>query len=179
MARATAPTETFDALSLLARDHRQVDRLFDEFGSAAGQQLDPIARRICKMLRMHTRIEEEIFYPAARSALADADMVDRAQREHETAKALITRIEAMTSEQDGFKPAMLELAREVRQHIAEEERELFEALRGASLDLVVLGEALAERRETLMEVMGLHRDDELGAQPESGRGQVAEARQRT
>src|SRR5690606_36905635 len=60
-----------------------------------------------------------------------------------------------------------------------EERELFEALRGASLDLVVLGEALAERRETLMEVMGLHRDDELGAQPESGRGQVTEARPRT
>src|SRR5690606_37766350 len=52
-----------DALDLLTRDHRLVDELFTSFFQAAPQQLDPLARRLCKMIRIHTQIEEEVFYP--------------------------------------------------------------------------------------------------------------------
>ena len=62
-----------DALSLLRRDHRLAEELFAEFARAAPQQLDPLARRICKMLRVHTQIEEELFYPAVGRALTNDD----------------------------------------------------------------------------------------------------------
>jgi hemerythrin superfamily protein len=60
-----------DALSVLRRDHRLAEELFAEFERSAPQQLDPLARRICKMLRVHAQIEEELFYPAVRRALTD------------------------------------------------------------------------------------------------------------
>ena len=46
------------------------------------------------MLVVHTRIEEEIFYSAAREAGVDADMLDEANVEHASAKDLIAQIQA-------------------------------------------------------------------------------------
>src|SRR4029079_620610 len=87
-----------DALSLLRRDHRLAEELFAEFGRSAPQQLDPLARRICKMLRVHTQIEEELFYPAVGRALTnDGALLADAVREHAQAQESIVRIESMTS----------------------------------------------------------------------------------
>lgn len=158
-----SPTEDVvtDALGLLKRDHKLVDELFNEFAQAAQQQLDPMARRICKLLRIHAQIEEEIFYPAARRAVPEGSLVDDAEREHAEAKEKISRIESMTSDNPTFASAIAELAGAVRQHVAEEEGQLFPQLQG-KIDLVSVGIALAERRDTLMDVLGLHSDDEQG-----------------
>ena len=163
-----------DALGLLKRDHRLVDELCNEFQQAGDQQLDPLARRICKLLRIHAQIEEEIFYPAARRAIGDNGLIDNAEREHAQAKATIARIESMTSDDATFKNAVAELGQEVRTHVAEEEGTLFPQLQG-KLDLVSLGIALAERRDTLMDVLGLHSDDEEGVAQQ--RALLEEARQ--
>jgi hemerythrin superfamily protein len=170
MARAT-PTLTDDdaddvapdALSLLRRDHRLAEELFAEFGRSAPQQLDPLARRICKMLRVHTQIEEELFYPAVGRALTDDQLLAAAVREHAQAKESIMRIESMTSEQSAFRDEVTKLERQVAEHVAQEEQELFPKVGATSLDLAALGVALAERRDTLLDVLGLHGDDEEGA----------------
>lgn len=163
-----------DALGLLKRDHKLVDELFNEFQQAAQQQLDPMARRICKLLRIHAQIEEEIFYPAARRALTDAQQIEAAARDHDEAKATIARIESMTSEDVTFKSVIAELAQQVRAHVAAEEAEIFPQLPG-KIDLVSIGIALAERRDTLMDVLGLHSDDEEGVAQQ--RALLEEARQ--
>ena len=154
-----------DALSVLRRDHRLADELFAEFARAAPQQLDPLARRICKMLRVHTQIEEELFYPAVSRALTGADkgMIESAQREHEQAKVSIARIESMTSEHPKFRDEVDELGKSIAGHVASEEQELFPKVSATSLDLNALGVALTERRDTLLDVLGLHGDDEEGA----------------
>lgn len=161
---ADEPTDVvLDALDLLTRDHRLVEELFAGFNEAAAQQLDPLARRTCKMLRVHTQIEEEIFYPAARRALAEDTLIETAEREHADAKQSIMRLEAMTSDHDDFMATMTLLAQQVTGHVAEEEKELFPRVRSSGIDLVALGLALAERREILLEVLGLHDDDQEGA----------------
>jgi hemerythrin superfamily protein len=162
-----------DALGLLKRDHKLIAELFDEFQQASQQQLDPMARRICKLLRIHAQIEEELFYPAARKALDDAALIDAAEREHAQAKATIARIESLTSEDATFKTTVAQLAQEVREHVAEEEGTVFPRLAG-KLDLVSLGIALAERRDTLMDVLGIHSDDEEGVAQQ--RAMLEEAR---
>jgi hemerythrin superfamily protein len=174
-----------DALSLLRRDHRLADELFAEFARSAPQQLDPLARRICKMLRVHTQIEEELFYPAVSRALTSQDkaLVDHAQVEHQQAKEAITRIESMTSENPSFRNEVDLLSRRVVQHVASEEQELFPKVSATSLDLTALGIALTERRDTLLDVLGLHGDDEEGAanqretrpQDDAGNGLVGRA----
>jgi hemerythrin superfamily protein len=152
-----------DALDLLTRDHRLVDELFTAFEQAAPQQLDPLARRICKMLRIHTQIEEEIFYPAVRRAFADGSAIDAAEQEHAEAKRSIMRVESMTSDNAAFQQAMDELAQRVAHHVREEERDLFPRIRKSRLKLDALGLALAERRSALLETLGLHTDDVEGA----------------
>ena len=152
-----------DALSLLRRDHRLAEELFAEFARSAPQQLDPLARRICKMLRVHTQIEEELFYPAVGRALTDDAFVAIAVREHEQAKESIVRIESMTSEHPGFREEVATLAARIAEHVGKEEQELFPRVSTASLNLTALGMALADRRDTLLDVLGLHGDDEEGA----------------
>jgi hemerythrin superfamily protein len=153
-----------DALSLLRRDHRLAAELFDEFVRAAPQQLDPLARRICKMLRVHTQIEEELFYPAVGRALtSDGALLQDAVREHAEAKDTIERIESMTSDNPAFRAEVEILAARVATHVGKEEQELFPKVSASSLDLTALGIALTERRDTLLDVLGLHGDDEEGA----------------
>jgi hemerythrin superfamily protein len=166
MARADIPETNgaaADALGLLTRDHRLVAQLFKEFDVAGQQQLDPLVRRICKMLRIHAQIEEEIFYPAARRVLGDEALIDTAERAHAQAKQSIMLIESMTSEDDAFRAAVSTLAAEIHAHVAEEESELFPKLRQSKMDLASLGLNLVERRDTLMDVLGLHADDEEAA----------------
>ena len=154
-----------DALSLLRRDHRLAEELFAEFARSAPQQLDPLARRICKMLSVHTQIEEELFYPAVGRALTGQDkaLVEHARVEHEQAKQAIARIESMTSENPAFRNELDLLERRITQHVAAEEQELFPKVSAMGLDLLALGVALTERRDTLLDVLGLHGDDEEGA----------------
>jgi hemerythrin superfamily protein len=161
-----------DALSLLRRDHRLAEELFAEFTRSAPQQLDPLARRICKMLRVHTQIEEELFYPAVSRALTNDDaaqsparetLIESAVREHAQAKEAIARIESMTSDQPGFCEEVAMLAAQVAEHVAKEEQELFPKVSAANLNITALGMTLADRRDTLLDVLGLHGDDEEGA----------------
>lgn len=173
VSRSTGATAT-DALGLLKRDHKLVDDLFKELAQAAQQQLDPMARRICKLLRIHGQIEEEIFYPAARRVMAEEDLIDLAERDHMRVKETIARVESMTSDHAAFQSVMSELAEQVRSHVEEEENRMFPQLSG-KLDLVSIGIALAERRDTLLDVLGLHSDDEEGVAQQ--RALLEEARQ--
>lgn len=167
MASTNPPTgATLDALAVLERDHRLVERFFSDFDQAVPQQLDPIGRRICKMLRIHSQIEEEIFYPAARGALADPTLIDRAEQEHAAAKEAIKRVEARTSDAADYGDRVHELRALVEAHVREEEGELFPKVRETALNLDMLALALLDRRNTLMDVMGLHSDDEQRATPQ-------------
>jgi hemerythrin superfamily protein len=169
MARKNPIASTLDALAVLERDHRLIERFFADFDQAAPQQLDPIGRRLCKMLRIHTQIEEELLYPAARDALRDGTLIDRAEREHAEAKNAVSEVEARTSDAPDYVERVRHVRGLVEAHVREEEGELFPKVRETELNLDMLALALIERRSTLMDVMGLHADDENSATPEPPR----------
>src|SRR4051812_6723403 len=100
MARRTTKTagrgNATDATELLETDHREVDADFTAFEEAGSPgEKKQLADRICLALRVHAQIEEEIFYPAARDATGEADLLDEALVEHMGAKSLVAQIEAM------------------------------------------------------------------------------------
>ena len=70
----TAP----DAVTLLKADHKQVKDWFEEFeNSRSAKKKKQLATDICNALTVHTKIEEEIFYPIFAPFLAatkDKDM---------------------------------------------------------------------------------------------------------
>ena len=114
-----------------------------------------LTNNICKALTIHAQIEEEIFYPAAYDAFDDEgdDLVDEAQVEHASAKALIAEISAMTVGEPLFDAKVKVLGEYIKHHVEEEETEMFPECRDAGMDLKALGEQLLARKEELSSAM--------------------------
>lgn len=168
MARARASSNQStdlprDAIALLKADHRMVEQLFDQFEQADDDELDRIAHLACQLLTVHAQIEEELMYPQAKEAFDEEealDLVNEAEVEHMSAKELIAKIEAMTSEDEHFKATVKVLGEYVKHHVKEEEKELFPQLKKTELDLKEMGAQLAQRRLQLMEEMGIEIEEE-------------------
>jgi iron-sulfur cluster repair protein YtfE (RIC family) len=138
-----------DALGLLIEDHERVRQLFEQFDDADRPQKRALAHQICQELKIHAQIEEEIFYPATRQALDDEDLVDEAVEEHAEAKQLIARLEAAGADEAEVEATVLELREAIEHHVDEEEGEMFPQVRAAGVDLLALGEQLADRKRQL------------------------------
>jgi len=143
------------AIDLLEQDHREVEEWFDEYDELKEDDARKaeLAQKICLALKVHAQIEEEIFYPQAREATKDNDLIDEAVVEHATVKNLIAEIESMEVGEDLYDAKIRVLGEMVKQHIKEEEEELFPELRPAKIDLEAFGKELAERKEELMSEM--------------------------
>jgi len=143
-----------DAIALLKADHRKVEQLFEEFGSArSSASKQKIANQICTELKIHTMIEEEIFYPAFRGLIED-DLMDEAYVEHDGAKVLINDIEAGSPEDDFYDAKVKVLSEEIKHHVHEEEMPsegMFAQCRKVEdVDLVALRDAMLARKQELM-----------------------------
>src|SRR5712675_3719783 len=140
------------AIDLLEQDHREVEEWFDEYDELKedDDRKAELAQKICFALKVHAQIEEEIFYPQAREATKDNDLIDEAVVEHATVKNLIGEIEAMEVGEELYDAKMRVLGEMVKHHIREEEEELFPELQAAQMDLGAVGKEIAERKEELM-----------------------------
>lgn len=162
-----------DALGLLKADHDKVRALFRAFDSLKGK--DDEERRkaelvddICYVLTRHIMIEEEIFYPALRNAVGDDELLDEADVEHAGARELIAQLEIMLPGDDHFDATVTVLGEEIEHHIDKEETELFDAARGAGIDLARLGEQLAARSAELEEDLSSPPSSLEAMQPHEG-----------
>jgi hemerythrin superfamily protein len=143
-----------DALSLLRADHQLVQELFDKFEKTRGEDRKAaLAEQICNELTVHAQIEEEIFYPAAREAIRDEDLIQEATVEHQSAKDLIAQIESGNPGDELFDAKVKVLGEYVKHHVKEEQNELFPQVRKTKLDLKELGERLMMRKEELKRSM--------------------------
>jgi len=123
-----------DAIELLKKDHDEVRGLFAQFRQA--QEADDMDRmkelqqQIFSELETHTRIEEDVFYPAVRD-LDDDDLTETVAegvQEHHVVKVLMREIESVSGEET-FTAKMAVLMENVEHHADEEEQELFPDLR--------------------------------------------------
>ena len=140
-----------DAVALLEADHRQVEELFAKFEEASGDaQKRDLANAICVALKVHARLEEELFYPAAATVLSDLGLIEEAQVEHASAKDLIAQIEAGAPGEMLYDAKVKVLSEYVAHHVGEEEDEIFPQVRRGGLDLAALGERMLVRKNELM-----------------------------
>jgi hemerythrin superfamily protein len=142
-----------DATHLLAEDHRKVEGLFEQYEKAGGDgRKEKLARQICTELKIHSMIEEEIFYPALRGKIEDDDL-DEAYVEHDGAKVLINEIEAGGPDDEYYDAKVKVLQEQIEHHVEEEEKSrgnLFQQARATDVDLEALGRQMAARKEELM-----------------------------
>lgn len=147
-----------NAIDLLKEDHDHVRRLLDQLAettSRAAKTRTDLLERIARELAAHTRIEEEIFYPAYREAGGSEhnQMFFEAQEEHRAVDSLVLPDLKKTDVQsDSFSGRCKVLKELVLHHVEEEEQELFpQARKSMNSELLVeLGERMAARRKELM-----------------------------
>lgn len=147
-----AEAREMDAIALLKQDHRTVEDLFAQFEKASGDgRKQKLAEQICLELSVHTRIEEEIFYPAC-DGKVEEDLLKESYVEHDAAKMLIAQIMAGGPDDEFYDSKVKVLQEEIEHHVEEEEKRvegLFSQARKADLDMDALGEQLATRKAEL------------------------------
>lgn len=147
-----------DAVSLLKADHKQVKEWFEEFESSrSAKKKKELATDICNALTVHTKIEEEMFYPAFLAATKDKDTHHEAIIEHDGAKKLIAEIEASDPSDDYYDSKVHVLSEMIKHHVKEEEQKdgmFAEAKQARKLDLDALGAQMFERKHQLLAELG-------------------------
>jgi hemerythrin superfamily protein len=118
-----------DAIDLLKQQHREVDGLFERIEREAleGEPRALLLARIAEKLTIHAQIEEQHFYPFARSA-GIQDLVEHSTEEHAKVKKMLA--DMLRTRQDDPKLGALcqELKTNVQHHVQEEETKLFPQL---------------------------------------------------
>ena len=110
-------------------------------------------------LTIHAEVEEEIFYPAVRKAIDDADLMDEALVEHAGAKALIAQLEEANPSDDLYDAKVTVLGEQIQHHAKEEESDMFPKAKRANIDTPALGAKMLKRKEALVTEMGISSDD--------------------
>jgi len=167
-----------NAIELLREDHRKVKDLFDHFEATESGDKKQIVDTTLRELAVHTAIEEEIFYPAARRALENidgdqSDTIDEAWEEHHVVKLLAAELKKMRASDDRYDAKFTVLAEAVKHHIEEEEGELFPKLEG-HIENEELGEKMMTRKQSLLRVgsKSNSRSDSAGTRSATNRGKA-------
>jgi hemerythrin-like domain-containing protein len=134
------------AIELLMEDHAYVKKAFRAFEKMDEEDQPALVKQVCEALKVHTRIEEEIFYPALRKAIKDEDLMNEAEVEHDSAKSLIRQLERMKPSDPRYAATFTVLGEYVNHHVKEEESEMFPKARRARVNLKALGAKLLGRK---------------------------------
>ena len=143
-----------EAIEMLKEDHDKVKKAFKEFEKMDREDAEScqqLIRSVCEDLKVHTTLEEEIFYPAVREVIEDEDLMNEAAVEHETAKMLIDQLENMGPDDPNYFATFTVLGEYVMHHVKEEEDEMFpQAKKAKDLDFESLAAEMASRKQALL-----------------------------
>jgi hemerythrin-like domain-containing protein len=158
-------------VAALKEDHKKVRKAFRDFEKMDPEQ-DPesaqaLIERTCAELEVHAELEEQLFYPAAREALKEEDLVDEAEVEHTSVKVLIEQLKGMSPGDPKYAATFKVLGEYVNHHIKEEEGEMFPGLTKTGVEWDGVLEQMTSRREELMEEKGLAELEEEEAMGQS------------
>jgi len=151
--RAAGQART-QVLDMLKDDHKRVKKAYREFSKLDSEddaeRCEAIVQQVLADLEVHTTLEEELLYPAAREAIKEPALIDEAEVEHESARTLMQQLQGMDSQDEKFVARFTVLCEYVMHHVKEEENELFPQLEHARLDWESLAREMQDRRAELM-----------------------------
>jgi hemerythrin superfamily protein len=145
-----------DAISLLKADHAKVRELLSELAETTprgASKRKELLSTIEAQLKTHTKIEEDIFYPAFRDAAEKQDekkLYYEALEEHHVVDMVLAEIKDADAASEEFAAKAKVLKDLVEHHAEEEESEMFpKAKKLMDRDeLMSLGERLAKGKES-------------------------------
>ena len=156
-------SDDYDALDLLRQHHAAVAGLFDRYEGLDDNDHEAkqaLVVRVIRMLTVHGRIEEELFYPALRQAIGEQIAMEEAHVAHAMIRQLMADLNRTAADASHFDAKVRKLAQLVEHHVREEEGQMFQEARASNLNLVAIGGQLDAYRAALHSRYELDRDGE-------------------
>jgi len=155
--KSSKATRTPDAIALLKKDHEKVRGLLGDLEKSAmhgGPKSEKLVTQIDTELKIHTTIEEEIFYPAYREAVRskeDKQLYFEAKEEHHVVDLVLPEVNDGEKGGEEFAAKAKVLKELVEHHAGEEEKEMFPKARKvfSRTELQDLGDRMAQRKKEL------------------------------
>jgi hemerythrin-like domain-containing protein len=174
-----------EIINMLKEDHKRAKKAFRQFEKLDphedAEQCQAIVEQTCAELKVHSTLEEELLYPAARRLLSEEDLIDEAEVEHATAKSLIEQLGSMTPDDEKYAATFKVLGEYVNHHVKEEENEIFPQLGRAKGEWQGLCDEMNSRRDELMQQLLPEGEaaDSAARASDSRRGSATASRTRT
>lgn len=140
---------SFPVSELIRRDHREMERLFDELTQVEKRPL--VAPTLLALLGAHSRAEESEVYPVLRKETDAAEDVAHSQQEHAEADVLVSRLVHGDLDGDKYDRTLKRLVETVSHHIQEEESDVLPKLDDLPrAQQLKLGSAFANARAEIL-----------------------------
>jgi hemerythrin superfamily protein len=120
-----------NALDLLKQDHDRVRDLFKQIENAEGDRQAALFRELRDELEMHTKIEEEFFYPELKKVEEARELVAESYEEHHQVDVVIAEMAQLKVGSEKWTAKFTVLKEDVEHHAGEEEEEMFPKARQA------------------------------------------------
>lgn len=116
------------ATKMIRMDHSHVLAQFHKLDLDTSETVrSGVLRSICAALEIHAQLEEEIFYPALRTAGLQLPELAKSVPEHDEMRRLIERLRSAGTDGDQQNDAICTLMNAVMHHVADEETKLLPA----------------------------------------------------
>lgn len=144
-----------NAIEIILDDHRRVKSLFRDFEQAQDPiEKQQIAEEAILELRVHSQVEEQVFYPAVRERGDERDrsLVSESEEEHHRADALMEEIKGKSPSDADYDALFTRLVQEIEHHIIEEETQMLpEARRILAGELDRIADRMKQLKSQLAE----------------------------
>lgn len=120
-----------DAINFLKSQHREVEALFKKVKSEKeATERQKLFKQVDRNLRIHSIIEEEIFYPELKRRAEKSETrleVAEAYEEHGLVKTTLEGLERLDPSQEQYQAKLQVLIDLVQHHVDDEEGNMFKA----------------------------------------------------
>jgi hemerythrin superfamily protein len=108
-------------VTLIKDDHAKLEKVFKQLEAQKGD-VKELLRQVEELLVPHSKAEEEVVYPAIKSAVPkESEDVDDGLAEHHHVEQTLTKLLAMDPDAPGADGLVAAMIGEVRHHVEEEE----------------------------------------------------------
>ena len=136
-------------VDMLKEDHENFRSLFSQFENGDQVIKQRIASEFMRLISYHDQIEKRLLYPLASEVSSEAEeIVLRSKEAHHVVNFLIIELKSMPFGPH-FNAKFSKLIDGVRDHMEEEENELFPLIEASDMDLRELGKQMVEMKEGL------------------------------
>ncbi len=114
------------AIELLKNDHREALSMIEQLestgeGATASSRIE-VFNQLKGALTLHTKLEEQFFYPALENFDETRDLIKESYKEHREVDELLTK---MSGQSEDWEDQLSELKGDIEHHVDEEENEMF------------------------------------------------------